>query len=552
MPEPFAGCFYFPPTENEPGECSVYWGPDCINRLVKRCKQYKGIIYAHNGGKFDFHFLLNHLPLDASHALCIGSRIVSLKFPAGYEFRDSYSLIPLPLSAWGKTEIDINKLKADRREKNKTEIIEYLKDDCKYLHQMLSVFFGKWGQKLTLAGTTFGVLKQKFGYEIPNMSAKDDSRFRPHYFAGRVQHYTIGRHVGNFTMLDINSAFPAAMTRAHWFGSKYQKIQGKPKPEDHDQSFIICECVGGGALPLRADDGSVTFPVVGRHKFHCTGWEISAGLRCGVISELEYIYSFTPRRISDFSPFVDFFYKTKSEAKRAGDMATEFHAKLFLNSCYGRFALDIDKYRDVKFMPFYTPPIGEHWEESWHDTERGLSVYERKSKLGPRGRYSKFYCICTAASITGWVRAFLFESMKKCREVLYCDTDSILASGVSKLKTGDELGEWKIEMECDIVWIGGKKIYVLHNKKFPFLPEIPKGERKKNWIFIEGHGWNPLPTKKIKSFKMASKGVRLPLKKLISVCEGKTETGKFDAPSYSALAPSRFCSRKIKRADKRG
>jgi len=474
-----------------------------------------------------------------------------MKFAGGYEFRDSFSLIPLPLSAWGKTDIDIKKLTRRRREKNKAEIIAYLKDDCKYLHEMLTVFFEKWGQKLTIASTTFSVLKERFGFKIPSLPDTDDARFRSHYFAGRVQFNALGRHDGNFTMLDINSAFPWAMTKPHWFGKKYEKIRGKPPANLFDQSFIICECVGGGALAFRDTDKSVCFPKIGLHRFFTTGWELKAGIKAKAVKNLKYIYSFVPRRTTDFTSFVEFFYKMKADAKAAGDKASEFHAKLFLNSCYGRFALNIDKYRDVKFQPYYEPPDGEHWEEAWHDQERGISAYERKSRLGPRGRHAKFYCICTAASITGCVRAFLYESMNRCDRVLYCDTDSILAEGVDNLKQGAGLGEWKNEMECDIVWIGGKKLYALHNKAYPFLKFLPKGENQRKWIFIHGLGWNPLPSKTIKSFKTASKGVRLTLKQLINVCEGKAQTGKFDAPSYSALALSKFTKRRIKRADKR-
>ena len=556
LPVPFAAAFYVAPdleaTElrGRVGELLTWWGDDCIQSLVTRCKKWRGIIYAHNGGKFDFHFLLDKLPLQDSESLCIGSRIVQLKFPAGYEFRDSYALIPLPLSSWGKKEIDIQKLSRNRREKHKEEIVEYLKADVRYLHEMLAAFFAKYGQKLTLASTTFSILQKKFGYKIPHFEESDDGRFRKHYFAGRVEFYRLGRQTGPFTILDINSAFPWAMTGEHWLGMKYERTQGKPTKR-FEQSFLIVECNGGGSLALRAADGSVYFPKVGIHRFHTTGWEVKAGLKAGAIKKLKYIWAFTPRRVSAFTDFVEYFYRMKADAKAAGNKADEYHAKLFLNSCYGKFGLSISKYRDVAFCDYYTPPEGKHWEESWHDEERGISVYQRPSKLGPRGRFATYYCIATAASITGRVRAFLFESMRRCKGVLYCDTDSIIARSVKGLKQGPKLGEWKNEMECDVVWIGGKKLYVAHNKEYPWKRSLPKGAKKREWIFIQGLGWNPLPTKTIKSFKTAAKGVKLTLRQLIDVCEGKTREGRFDAPSYSALAPSKFIARTIRRADKR-
>jgi hypothetical protein len=54
------------------------------------------IIYAHNGGKFDFFFFLDYLDADQA-PLIMGGRLVKINF-AGQEFRDSFAIIPQALS----------------------------------------------------------------------------------------------------------------------------------------------------------------------------------------------------------------------------------------------------------------------------------------------------------------------------------------------------------------------------------------------------------------------------------------------------------------------
>jgi hypothetical protein len=552
MPKPFAAGFYLPPDPetNEPGETQIWWGEDCIQKLVARCKKFRGLIYFHNGGKFDVHFLLPYLPLSRSDSLVIGSRIVSLAFPAGYEFRDSFALIPLPLAAWGKREINIQKLKKSRREKHKAEIIEYLKDDCKFLHEMLSAFFARWPQKPTLASVTRALLETKFDHKIPHFSAGDDAKFRRYYFAGRVNFFALGCLRGPFTILDINSAFPWSMQGSHWWCRKFTSGAGKPAKK-FNQSFLVVECDGGGSLPLRAADKSVFFPNGTIHRFFVSGWEVRAGVRTGSIKNLKYIWHHTPRRTESFVNYVKFFFKMKADAKARGDKAAEFHAKLFLNACYGVLGIDPTKFRDVQFTSYYDAPKGPGWSEAWHNETAGVSVYQRPAKQRSHAGYTGYNCICAAASITGRVRAFLHESMHRCKGVVYCDTDSIIARKVGRLSQGDKLGQWKNEMVCDVIWIGGKKLYVAHNADYPWEKDLPKGEKRNQWVFINGFGWNPKPTRQIKSFKTAAKGVKLSIPALVAVCSGHTRKGRFDAPSYSALAPSKFITRTIRRADKR-
>lgn len=83
----------------------VYDGTAC--HLFERTEDFinfvqdkKVILYAHNGGKFDWHFILDYLePFTPINI--INGRIA--KFKIGVcEFRDSYNILPIPLAAYQK------------------------------------------------------------------------------------------------------------------------------------------------------------------------------------------------------------------------------------------------------------------------------------------------------------------------------------------------------------------------------------------------------------------------------------------------------------------
>ena len=82
----------------------------------------------------------------------------------------------------------------------------------------------------------------------------------------------------------------------------------------------------------------------------------------------------------------------------------------------------------------------------------------------------RFYNVATAASITGFVRAYLWRHICAIRknggEVLYCDTDSIAAIGKipKDMKIGKELGEWGNDGDFRLAAIAGKKLYAFQRR----------------------------------------------------------------------------------------
>ena len=553
LPRAFAGCFY------DGKASSLFWSDDCCDKVVdlsiKEGLKRKGLlVYAHNGGKFDFHFLLSsilkHFPAADLEIMSIGARIVKIKTPA-CEFRDSFAIIPKPLKSFGaKKEIAIEKLEADVRETHRKEICEYLKQDCVGLYDGLNEFFERYGCEITLASTTFKVLKKQFNVKPVKTNVHYDDRFRPYYFAGRVQFFpgSLGKNgekdgEKRFNICDINSAFPWAMLEKHWFGAEYMRCEKIPT-KWRNQSFYNIVCDSDGCLPKRSKGGGVEFPQLEQGEFFATGWELFTGLDLGLIQNLKIKTIFCPEYCDDFKGYVNHFYEMKKHAENPADR--DF-AKLFLNSCYGKFALNPREFREVCITPYGEKPEAKkierkgrplkliEWEHSYDDMQRGLSFWQvdtypsHKDENGQTvfddiGKPISFYNVCTAASITGCVRAFLQRSISACKGVIYCDTDSIIARDTSALKmSADELGAWKLEKVCDAIWIGGKKLYAAH---------AADPSEKKQW-------------------KTASKGVRLSVDDLVSVCEGEAKTYSFDAPNYSVFSRPNFTTRTVRRDDKR-
>lgn len=564
MPKAFCAGFFVK------GVFHLFEGENCCRELVAFCVKHKLLIYFHNGGKFDLHFLIEFLleifPCEDIEITCIGSRMVAVKTPL-CEFRDSFSLIPKALkhiAGAGKLELPFWKLEKDahdltreqwnimREDVNKAfphadpeftpsprvfyrdEIIKYLKQDCVGLYHSIEEFETLYGLGLTLAGTAFKLMRKEFGMPTVKTRESYDTLFRSFYYAGRVQFFKLGRLANAYKIVDINSAFPFAMTMEHWFSGEY-RVGTKIPDKNKEQCFYEITCDSLGALPLRTSKG-IVFPSVTNGDFFATGWELFSAVDCGLVSNVKVKRVYAPAELRSFKEYVAHFYELKLNAKNVSER--DF-AKLFLNAAYGKFSQNPRVFTDVTVTKFREHSVKHMetlgWSHSYDDDARGLSFYQRptygEDGRDEKGKQMEFYNVCTAASITGYVRAFLMRSMQKCKGVVYCDTDSIIAEDVSTLNLTPALGDWKLELESDQVHIGGKKLYAAHKtgKEFGDCRDDKGG-------FI---GW-----------KTASKGVRLLPSQIIKVCAGEAQSYSFEAPNYSVFSKPHFTRRVINRADK--
>ena len=438
-----------------------FWGDDCVKQFFEYIAtlEEEYIFYAHNGGKFDFFFFLEYLDPDQT-PLIMNGRLVKIMF-GGQEFRDSFAIIPQALSAYKKDEIDYRHFTRDKRERYQSEIRAYQKSDCLYTLELIQGFHEMFGDKLTIASAALPMLNSLHGFERIKSETLDE-RFRAYYYGGRVECFETGilrPALGEtWKVYDRNSMYPAVMRDALHPISARPMLQSKI---DKDTDFAMIDAISDGALPIRKDDGSLSFPH-GRNIFHASIHEINAGLETNTLRILSVRHAWAFDRKCNFEEFVMRFYGLRLDAKAVNDKVRDILYKFCLNSSYGKFALNPRKFKQWMLT------IGEVPEpRASADNPKGWSLEVQSGDIfiwsRPNPRRGGFYNVATAASITGAARANLWRNINSAIRPIYCDTDSIICQGFKGELDETALGGWKLEATGDMAAIAGKKLYAIFN-----------------------------------------------------------------------------------------
>lgn len=485
------------------------------------------ICYAHNGGRFDWHFILDYIP-ELSDIMIINGRLAQFKI-GECEFRDSWNILPVPLSAYQKTEIDYALFEPEQRDRPevRAQISAYLYDDCRFLHQLVSEFVAEFGRGMTIAGTAMKQWRKIAKRDPPNdFDGEIYERLRPYYYGGRCQAFEPGIIGEPFKLADINSAYPYAMLSEHPISTDYMELSAQEMAHLADDqlptAFLTVRAESRGAFPMRQDDGSLGFPDDDeRRVYHVTGHEYIAGLETGTIIRPEILGGFVFDETTNFADFVNHYYELRNVAKANGDIARTLFYKLVMNSLYGKFAANPENYRNFCTVD---PSM---LDESGQIEDGEGRIWEYSGEFGrhcligaPQPEEAqRYYNLATGASITGYVRAFLWRAICKSGGVIYCDTDSIAARDLSSLDYGPRLGQWELESEFDFGAVAGKKLYA-------FRPR--KGAPDDEW-------------------KVASKGVKLSPSEIVRIARGETVEYVPDRPVFSVHKAPHFMPRKISR-----
>ena len=508
VPRPFAAGFY------DGKDFKYFWGEGCARALVDYLDSLPGkwLIYAHNGGKFDFHFLLDWLE---NPIKIISSRIVSCSL-GRHELRDSYAAIPIPLGAYQKSEIDYALFEPEKRDAHKTAILNYLEDDCVFLHSLVTAFIGRFGTALTIGGAAMKTLKSIHKVEPRNQS--HDAKYRPYYFGGRVQCFKYGVFDGPVKIYDVNSMYPAVMkNERHPTGARYLNVRNTICDREGEiagmagAAFYFAQVqatITGGGLPVREKMG-LDFS----HKsgvFFTTSHELRLLHAHGLIKVHKVLFAAAPYETISFADYVDKFSAEKIDAKKRGDKTAEIFAKLLLNSAYGKFAQNPENYKDWIIERGDTIPDAPYQLEKTGD---GFALWSRPSKA------HNYHDVATAASITSAARATLLRGLLSAVNPIYCDTDSIICADMGPGADIDpaRLGAWKLEGEGSRVAVAGKKLYAVFNDA---------GE----------------------CIKKASKGAVFSGGEILRLTRGEVVRWKNDAPTFSLQKPPSFIDRDIQRA----
>lgn len=519
--------------EVESGLYWDFWGDDCIDQffafLADNYEPGELLIYAHNGGNFDFYFCTDHFD-EGMKPFIINGRLVSVTMK-GQEFRDSYACLPFALSEYQKTEIDYAKFERPARERHKAEILAYQKDDCLFLADLMSGWLDMFGNKLTIASAALPLLRSFHGFE--NMTEFIDEQIRPYYFGGRCQAFDVGELSGNWKIYDVNSMYPHVMATVEHPISSTPFYETKITKRTH---FAHIRAWSDGALPIRNDTGGLSFPV-GINDFFACIHEINAGLETGTLKILKVYSSIYFKQKSTFDKFVYTLYDLRQKAGEAGDFVRKLLYKYGLNSPYGKFAQDPRNYENWLFDPADIPTPKfcaecysraknkearqpcelcdgkSHSPYGWYlHTVRGdKHIYAKPSRASSS---SGFYNVATAASITSAARAVLLRGIAAAKRPIYCDTDSLICEALEGVELDDKkLGAWKLEASGDVACIAGKKLYA---------------------VFDNGE-----------EIKKASKGVKLTGEEIARVCRGDVVEYANPVPKFSMFKPERAATIKV-------
>lgn len=482
-----------------------FMGDDCVSQFmneVMRRKYRNTRFVAHNGGNYDFGFIITYAienDLDY-YFLEKGNSVFYIQI---YDengkpryFQDSLELLMSSLgklapefSSYEKLDFDLDKIAPidDMKPEHIHEMRDYLEVDCKALYECLEEFTrviyelsdGNCSPQLTMGSTTMSMYRTQFQEEaipqsfnpIPDntydemVSAYETSNeydIRKSYFGGRTEVYKMyGEDLNHY---DVNSLFPYVYTR------KKMPV-GNPK-RFNDASRDVLDMTGNGGvakitgyvpdvhipvLPVRhtADDyEKVIFPT-GKIE----GWYTLAELRyaesVGAVEDLQVHEAIVSRYGRPFKEYGETLYDLKKTIDSENEPAKYWVVKLLLNSFYGKFALDRKQENILKVdnpLSYITEndtkliPINETLEDKGVFKEPDMSKAEY---IIPR----------IATEITAKARIEMHKWFTKAGvdNVWYCDTDSIVTD--STLPTGDDLGELDLENNVEKGYFLAPKVY---------------------------------------------------------------------------------------------
>jgi hypothetical protein len=219
-----------------------------------------------------------------------------------------------------------------REQYMKSDIIPYLKTDCKVLWEAVNAYRIAAGKSLTIASNAMASSK-KLRVDPGKTNYRFDTEFREYYFGGRTQCFQPGTHE-NLRVVDIVSSYPYAMSRDHATGTDRASNDRMTLTDEREigRSFIKLECYSEGAFPLRKKDGGLDFPH-GFHEFSVTGWEYLTALKHKLISRIKINRVVTFENTINFSPYIEKWFKHKQDHPKKTDPINYTIGKIMMNSC---------------------------------------------------------------------------------------------------------------------------------------------------------------------------------------------------------------------------
>jgi hypothetical protein len=284
-------------------------------------------------------------------------------------------------------------------------------------------------------------------------------------------------------------------------------------------------CDNDRALVLRLPTGELTAQQR-NGEFFTTVHEYNMALELGLITNVEVIKTVDFLEWTDFSKFILPLYENREETKRrlvddpdnkVLQQDSKFD-KYLMNNGYGKLAQNPRTWKE-----HYVTAVDEHPPLSWlyagvdieaqrayreecraaayagepmpapYDPAEAIAYLKRVRSMPAEETQShkiwsipsiewRFNNVAAGASITGAARAKLLHARHNSVDALYCDTDSLICSGLSDSipLSNSILGAWKLETDISECILAGKKLYGYRTPKGKEIIRA-KGQQGVTW-----------------------------------------------------------------------
>jgi len=510
----------------------TFWGIDnCINRFVEWLPTLFEIdkeiyIFAHNGSKFDYKFLLSEF-MNRYTVEIVGdhNKITMFKIRNIY-FMDFFLFFPTSLNnlskSWigcEKIEFDHTKITLDNYNTEYKELaIEYCKMDCILLFRIVNkflttIFSTNFKNTINLPGSlnfytapqlALKIFKQIYlSYDLIGSIGWDYIIEKSSYYGGmcvvyRKKSENLNNFYGekdNLYCYDINSCYPASMLKKMPYKFIDEIINCDEINEyidyylyeidyEYPDNQIIVN------LPTRID-GEIVYLKYGNKKWHW-GNEINSSLSLGAkILKIHKIRRYEGLYI--FKEYIEDIYNMRLEAKRNNNTCLVDFFKLLMNSLYGKLGQKLNLQKNIVSISELNEVVMYYNDNKIKNIkllDGNCVEYEYEdlnefyNQIGSLVRFSAF--------ITAQARCILLkpftDNILEQDNLFYTDTDSIFINKIlpSNYVSNTELGKFKLEYEIKKAYFLAPKMYIvetLNGELNMKMKGIPKKQLKEEYFY---------------------------------------------------------------------
>lgn len=459
-----------------------FFGKNCIRDFCKYALGYRYrafTFFAHNGGKFDFNFIAEHLRFNKYDFKMVfqGSRCLNMKVYHTKEgttknrqtnwdstnFSDSYAMLRFSLDKLTKSfnvkhkKINFMDKPSDKNDydylyelykKNDERFFKYIENDVYGLYEVLEKFSGlvdenKGKLGMTIASTSLKTFKKSYlKFKLKMTDKAMNNEMKNAYYGGRTEIFKMYLKDNSYYCYDINSLYPYVMFNNVFPISPPRTIRFPTVDMIKENHGITqCEVIAPKNLyiPLLPyhyqveNTYKLIFPL-GRFTGYWDNSMLVKALELGYKIKPVKMYIFDCEYI--FKEYVNNFYKLKQSSKR--DTPPYIIAKLLLNSLYGKFA---QSQESEMLMKVNDPAKLKSLDViGVFDIDNNIFRIKSESK-------GTFFIPQISIHVTALSQLELYKKMEyildKGGTVGYCDTDSIFTD--IEMPVSERLGDLKLE-----------------------------------------------------------------------------------------------------------